>query len=80
MKVNTLPSDAMIVTEDNHYIGRPGQALACKFGELRLLAAKTLGSKFDLAEFHDVALSQGAMPLNVLKTQVKDWIATEQSR
>jgi uncharacterized protein (DUF885 family) len=45
-----------------------------------LLAAKTLGSKFDLAEFHDVVLSQGAVPLNVLETHIKDWIAAKQSR
>jgi uncharacterized protein (DUF885 family) len=84
MKHNTLLSDAMIETEVNRYIAWPGQALAYKIGEmkireLRALATKELGSKFDLAEFHDVVLGQGAVPLDLLEAQVRDWIATKQS-
>lgn len=60
------------------YIVMPGQATAYKVGMLKILElrenAKTkLGSKFDLAEFHDVVLAEGAVPLNVLETRVKNW-------
>ncbi len=85
MKANTFLSDPMIETEVNRYIAWPAQALAYKIGELKIsemrtLAIKTLGVKFDLAEFHDVVLDQGAVPLDVLEAQVKDWIAAKQTR
>ncbi|MFN7324452.1 MAG: DUF885 family protein, partial [Sphingomonadales bacterium] len=39
-----------------------------------------LGSKFDLAAFHDTVLGQGSVPLDVLETIVKDWIEAEKTR
>jgi uncharacterized protein (DUF885 family) len=55
------------------------QALAYKMGELKIRelrgkATKTLGDKFDLREFHDVVLGQGAIPLDMLEDQVARWI------
>ena len=85
MKENTALTDANIDAEVNRYISWPGQALAYKLGELeiRALRAKAetqLGPKFDLRRFHDAVLSQGAVPLDVLDTQIDSWIAAEKLR
>lgn len=85
MTDNSALSAANIEAEVNRYISWPGQALAYKLGELKIrelreLASKELGSKFDLAAFHDTVLGQGSVPLNVLEEMVKDWIATEKAK
>jgi uncharacterized protein (DUF885 family) len=82
MTDNSALSVANIEAEVNRYISWPGQALAYKLGEikireLRALAAKELGAKFDLGAFHDAVLGQGAVPLDVLDIQIKDWIASQ---
>lgn len=82
MTDNTALSAGNIEAEVNRYIAWPGQALAYKIGELKIrelraLGEKELGAKFDLAAFHDVVLGQGAVPLDVLEAQVRDWIAAE---
>jgi uncharacterized protein (DUF885 family) len=84
MTDNTALSAANIEAEVNRYISWPGQALAYKLGELKIrelreLASKELGPKFDLAAFHDTVLGQGAVPLDVLEGMVKDWIAREKA-
>ena len=61
------------------------QALGYKIGEikireLRALAEKELGPQFNLSAFHDTILGQGAVPLDVLEIQVKDWIAKVKSQ
>ena len=62
------------------YIIWPGQATGYKIGmhkiqELRAKAQKELGSKFDIREFHDVILVNGALPLSILETEVNNYIA-----
>jgi uncharacterized protein (DUF885 family) len=61
----------------------PGQALAYKFGELKLRdirrnAETQLGTYFDLRAFHDELLKDGAMPLGILEETMDRWIATRQ--
>ncbi len=66
--------------ETDRYIVMPGQALAYKLGQLKILelrakAKKELGDKFDIRAFHDEILDGGALPLDVLEARVDGWIA-----
>ena len=65
------------------YIVMPGQATAYKIGmikilELREAARADLGDAFDIAEFHDVVLKDGPVPLSILEENVKTWVASKQ--
>ncbi len=80
MKANTGLSELNINSEVDRYISWPGQALAYKIGELTIRklrddAETQLGDSFDLREFHDELLSQGAQPLSILKERMNRWIA-----
>jgi uncharacterized protein (DUF885 family) len=83
-KANAAKSEREIVVEVDRYIVSPGQALAYKIGqrkflELRERAARELGAKFDLRAFHDAALAEGSLPLDVLETRIGEWIARQKA-
>ena len=63
----------------------PGQALAYKLGQLEILklreeAKQKLGDKFDIRAFHDEVLGNGALPLDVLDSEVNSWIDGQAKR
>jgi uncharacterized protein (DUF885 family) len=69
-----------IQAETDRYIVWPGQALAYKIGQLKILelrerAQRELGPKFDIRRFHDEVLGAGALPLETLGERVERWIA-----
>ncbi len=84
MLENTGLAESDVVAEIERYIVMPGQACAYKMGmieimKLRTLAEETLGDDFDVREFHDVILKNGAMPLAILNRVVNDWLAEKQA-
>jgi uncharacterized protein (DUF885 family) len=84
LKQNTPNSEADCIDSINRYIVMPSQATAYKIGmikilELREKAKKQLGNKFDIHQFHDVVLTNGALPLDVLEELVDRWIKSKQN-
>jgi len=82
---NTALSPHNIQTELERYVATPGQALAYKIGELnfqtlRREATQALGPRFNIRTFHDELLGAGALPIDLLDTRVRAWIAAQQAR
>jgi uncharacterized protein (DUF885 family) len=77
---HTALSTHEVQTEVDRYLSWPGQALSYKIGELtirrlRAEAEKELGEKFDIKKFHTMLLGLGAVPLPVLESEVRRFIA-----
>ena len=76
---NTAKSKLDIENEVDRYIAWPGQALAYKIGQLKILelrnkAEKELGDKYDIKDFHHEVLKRGSLPLDILEFYINEWI------
>ncbi len=63
----------------DRFVALPGDALACKMGELKFQALLTharqaLGARFNIREFHAEILKDGAMPMDILEAKMKLWM------
>ena len=79
MAEQTGTAESDVIAEIERYMAWPGQALGYKLGMLKILslreqAKQRLGDKFDLAEFHDVVLLNGAVPMAVLSRNINHWL------
>jgi uncharacterized protein (DUF885 family) len=79
MLANTGMAESDVVAEIERYFVMPGQATAYMVGmmkilELRERAQTELGDRFDIREFHDVVLTNGSMPLDLLEELVDQYI------
>jgi uncharacterized protein (DUF885 family) len=73
-------SEQDIVAEIERYMVSPGQALAYKIGQLKIMelrdrAERALGDAFDAREFHGQVLDSGSLPLWLLEQKIERWIA-----
>lgn len=81
-KANSSVSDTDIAREVDRYFNWPGQATSymvgqLKIAELRKRAERELGPRFDIRDFHEAVLSEGALPLDILEEQVNRYIAAK---
>ncbi len=79
---NAAKTEHDIVNEIDRYIGNPGQALAYKIGQLKILAIRqsaenALGESFDIRAFHDELLGAGALPLDLLQSRMDAWLTSQ---
>jgi uncharacterized protein (DUF885 family) len=82
---NTLLARENIENEVDRYITTPGQALAYKLGQLEFLrlreeARARLGERFEIAEFHDRVLENGALSLPALREAVEVWLSEVEAK
>ena len=76
---NSAKTQQDIINEVDRYINWPGQALAYKIGQLKILELKNrskekLGDLYDVKNFHHEVLKRGAIPLYMLEENIDAWI------
>ena len=81
-KNNAAKAEHDIVNEIDRYLLMPGQALAYKIGQLKILALRSraerqLGDDFDIRAFHDHLLGAGALPLDLLEQRMDTWLVSQ---
>jgi prolyl oligopeptidase len=81
---NAAKTEQDIINEIDRYLIMPGQALAYKIGQRKILELKNktqqqLGELFDIKDFHHVVLGEGALPLSVLEERVDQYIESFKS-
>jgi len=81
-KDNAAKAEHDIINEIDRYLLMPGQALAYKIGQLKILALRDraerqLGDDFDIRAFHDHLLGAGALPLDLLEQRMDTWLAAQ---
>jgi uncharacterized protein (DUF885 family) len=81
LRVQLAVDDATANLMTDRFVALPGDALACKIGELKIQALRThaeraLGSRFDIHEFHAEILKDGAVPLDILEAKMQLWMET----
>ncbi len=83
-KDNTPNAESDCIKMVDRHIVLPGQATSYKIGMIKILslrakAKKALGEEFDVREFHDVILTNGVVPLDVLEDLVNDYIESKKA-
>lgn len=78
-KDNAAKTEYDIINEVDRYISWPGQALAYKIGQMKILALREraerqLGDRFDIRAFHDHLLGAGSLPLDLLELRMDAWL------
>lgn len=84
MLANSDMAESDVIAEVERYIALPGQATTYKVGQriisqLRAEAEQQLGDAFDIRAFHNLVLTGGSMPMDVLAQRVRYWIAQHQA-
>ena len=79
---NSAKTKQDVMNEVDRYINWPGQALAYKIGQLKILelrakAESEFGEDFDIKDFHHEVLKRGALPLDILEEYINQWIEKE---
>lgn len=81
MNSNLAYSESYNIRQIERYIVMPSQATAYKVGmlkiqQLRARAQNILGEKFDIREFHDVVLKDGAVSMPILENNINAWVTS----
>ncbi len=81
---HTAMDEQNVATEVDRYIAWPGQSLAYKLGQMKIIelrerARQRLGEGFDVRKFHDAVLADGPVPLDVLEKSIDEWIGSQKT-